>query len=106
MAPSTRAIENRHCQGSIAKIFRPSFEVDIRDQGRGTLRTAAIDQFVEQAGRLGRFASFDFIEAEFVDDQQLEVAPIAEPLRQAAVGQRSHQIGEQVGARHISHAVS
>ena len=59
-----QAIENRHRYGSIAKIFRPSFEVDVRDQGRETLRTAAIDQFVEQAGRLGRFASFDFVEAE------------------------------------------
>src|ERR1700731_2092817 len=100
------AIEDGHGQRGIAEVIRPSLEADVGHHGRGTRRAAAVDHFVQEAGRLSRLRPLDLVEAELVDDQQLEVAVVPQPLGETVVGQRGRQVPQQVGTGRVTDAVA
>jgi len=47
------AIDERHGQGPVGGVFTPFLEVDVGDQGGGTLLIARGDRLAEQVGRFG-----------------------------------------------------
>lgn len=100
------AIQEGHRQWRIAQVVAPGLEIDIGSQGGGTSAAACVDDLVEQIGGLGAFAAFDAVEAELVDDHQIETRPVADAARQALVGQRLPQVFQQVGAGDVTYAVS
>src|SRR3954470_18601432 len=70
-------IQKRHRQRRITEVLTPRLEIDVRHQRRRPLRAPGIDQLVQQARRLARFAAFDPVEAELVEDQQVELRVLA-----------------------------
>ena len=54
----------------------------------------------------GRLLAFDVIEAELVNDQQIEAGVITHPLGQGLVGQRGGQVFEQAGAGGVADGVA
>ena len=93
-------------RGGIAQIFAPRLEVDVRGQRRGTLAAAGIDDLVEEVRCLGTLAAFDAVEAELVDDDQVETRPVADAAGQGLVGQRLSQVVQQIGTGGVTHAVA
>ena len=85
-------IQQGHRQGRIAKIIGPVFEVDVGDQRRRALAAATVDHLVEQTRRFRVFATFEFVEAEFVNDQQVEAAVEADPRGQRVVAGGGRQL--------------
>ena len=75
------AVQEGHRQRRIAQVIAPRLEVDVRAQGGGTLAAAGVDHLVEEVGRLGALAAFDAVEAELVDDHQVETRPVADAAR-------------------------
>ena len=100
------AVEEGHGQGRIAEVVGPGVEVDVGDQGGGPLRAAGVDDLEEEVGGLRRLLAFDVIEAEFVDDQQVEAGVVADALRQGLVGQRGGQVVQQAGAGGVADGVA
>ena len=106
IAPSTTAIQQGHRQGRIAEVIGPVLEVDVGDQRRRSLAAAAVNHLVEQTRRFRVFAAFEFVEAELVDDQQIEAAVVADARRQRLVAGGGRQVFQQFGAGDVAHAIS
>ena len=100
------AIQEGHGQRRIAQVIVPSLEVDIGHQGRAAAGIADFDDLVEQIGRQGTVHPFQFLEAEFVDDQQVDAAVVAQPPRQGIIGPRLGQLLDQPGTGGIADPVA
>ena len=88
-------IQERRCQGRVAKVIAPGREVDVGRQCSRTLPAAGIDDLEEEVRRLGRLLALDVIKAKFINDQQIKAGVIAYSFRQSLVGQRSGQVFQQ-----------
>ena len=88
------SIESGHDQGRVAHVFRPVGEVNVRDQRRRGAPTARINDFVEQARRVRIFTSLQLVEAELINNQEIERLIIAHSCCQRLVSQRRRQFLE------------
>ena len=79
------AIQQRHRQGRVAEVVGPGFEVDVRHQGGADALTARIDDLLPQAGGLRADSTFDAVEAELVDDEQVELGVEADAIVDGAI---------------------
>ena len=100
------AVQEGHGQGWIAEAVGPGLEVDVGHQAGAPLRTAPIDDFVQQVGCLRRERPLQAVEAELVDNQPLEPRLIVQPCRQGLVGQAGGEILQQLGAGRIADVVA
>src|ERR1700680_2033624 len=74
------AVQERHRQRCVAEIVGPGFEVDVRHERRAGALAARVDDLVPQAGGLRTDRAFDAVEAEFVDDEQVELGVKADTV--------------------------
>ena len=71
----------------VSQVVVPGFEVDVGDQ-RGTAASIPLLNDLEQQRQgLGSLLSFDTVEAEAVDNQQIEATEVTNALGSRAVGQ-------------------
>ena len=98
-------VQERHRQRRIAQVLAPGLEIDVRHQRRRTT-AADVDQLVQQARRLGRFQPFYSVEAELVEDHQVEFGVVPQPPRQRLVRQRRRQVLQDRGAGLVPHPIT
>src|SRR5262245_52052611 len=56
-------------------------------------------------GRLWTFGAFDAVKPKFVDDQKIRTGVTAQPRWEGLVGERSGQIGKQLGGGAVQNAI-
>lgn len=101
-----KPIEEGHGQGDVAEIIAPGLEVDVGDQGSRVLLAAGVDDLVEQTGGLAALRSFNLVEAELIDDQQVEAFVVAQALGQGLVSQASGEVLEQGSTGRVADPVA
>lgn len=92
------SIQQSHRQGCVAEIVGPRVEVDVGDQSGGALLAACIDDLVPQAGGLRAEAAFDAIEAELINNKQIELGVKADAIVDGLVGQSRCEVFEKSAA--------
>src|SRR6266540_1284239 len=97
------AIQQRHRQGRVAEVVGPGLEVDVRHQSRADALAARVDDLVPQAGGLRTDAAFNAIEAEFVNDEQVEFGIEADAVVDGAVRQGGRQVFQEFAAGDVMH---
>ena len=97
------AIQQRHRQRGVAEIVGPGLEVDVRHQGGADALAARVDDLVPQAGGLRTDSTFDAVEAELVDDEQVELGIEANAVVDGAIGERGRQVFQEFAAGDVMH---
>src|SRR5436305_753593 len=67
-----QAVEERRRQRRVAEVVGPRREVDVRRQCRRTPAGAGVEEAVVESAGLGLRLALGAVEAEFVDQQQIE----------------------------------
>ena len=98
------AVQKCHREWRVAEVIGPGVEVDVGGQRCRASAVAGVDHLKQQVRSLRRFRAFDVVEAEFVDDQQVESRPVPQTFRQRLICQTRGEIGQQVGTGCISYA--
>src|SRR5439155_8411950 len=100
------SIQQGHRQRRIAEIIGTGFEVDVGHQGRAGSLASCVDDFVPQAGSLGTKAAFNAVQAELINDQQVEAGIEADAVVDRLVGQGGGQIFQESTAGRVKDTVA
>lgn len=91
-------MQQRHRQWRIAEVIGPVFEVDVGNQRGRSFAAAAVYHLVQQARWFRILAAFEFVEAELIDDQQIEATVVADASGERLVARGGRQLFQQFGA--------
>ena len=101
-----QAIEEGGRQRRIAQVVGPGGEVDVRRQHGRTTSHAGVQQTVVKRARVSLRLAFQVVEAEFVDQQQVDPRVFGQEPVEGPVGQRGGEVLKQRGAGGVPHVIA